>query len=210
MRNVLLSFIMLLSVSLQAQVPDSSILQLVAPGEFRAVFSTTKGDFTMEVYREWSPQGADRLYQLLVSGFYDNNCIFRVQKDYVVQFGIGDRKEVNFFWDRHPIPDESARALNQNWTVSFARDGADSRTTHLFINRKDNPKLDTIFYNGARGFTPVGRIVSGFETIENLNGTYGFEPTNHQDSAMVQGNAYWRKKFDGLDYIIKAGVEEQK
>lgn len=162
----------------------------------------------MEVHRDWSPLGADRLFQLLKTGFYTDNCLFRVQKNYVVQFGIGDSREVNYFWDRRPIPDEQLRESNLKGTVSYARDGANSRTSQIFINMKDNYKLDTVNYNGVRGFPPVARIISGFETVEKLFGDYGFEPANHQDSAMVHGNAYWKEKFPALDYVVKAVVVE--
>jgi len=195
-----------LTFSSFSQVPDTSILTQKAPEVFQAVFTTTKGDFTIEVYREWSPLGADRLYQLLITGFYNNNCLFRVQKPFVVQFGIGDDKEVNYFWDKLPVKDEPVKAQNLKGTISYARDGANSRTTQLFINLADNYKLDTVNYNGVRGFPPVAKIIGGFEVVEQFFGDYGFEPANYQDSAMVQGNAYWRRKFDGLDYIIKAGI----
>lgn len=197
-----------LTFSAFSQVPDSSILSQKAPDVFQAVFTTTKGDFTIEVYRDWSPLGADRLYQLLKSGFYNDNCLFRVQKPFVVQFGIGDYKEVNYFWDKLPLKDEPVKTQNLKGTISYARDGANSRTTQLFINLADNYKLDTVNYNGVRGFPPVAKIIGGFETVEKFYGEYGFEPANYQDSVMVQGNAFWRRKFAGLDYILKAVLVE--
>ena len=198
------SCLLFLSFSVTGQgLPDTSILSKTAPERFRAEFMTTKGSFTIEVIREWSPVGADRLYQLIQSGFYSDNALFRVQKDYVVQFGIGDKSEVNHFWDLHPIADEPVRSGNQKGTISFARDGARSRTAQLFINLKDNPKLDTVNYNGLRGFPPVARVIAGMEVIDSFYGEYGFEPANHQDSVMVKGNQYWRLLFPKLDYIVK-------
>ena len=203
MKNIILSGCMIfLSFSLMAQqVPDTSILAKRAPERFRAEFRTTKGSFTIEVIREWSPSGADRLYQLIQSGFYSDNAIFRVQKNYVVQFGIGNNKEMNHFWDIQPIEDEPVKSSNLKGTLSFARDGAKSRTAQLFINLKDNPKLDTVNYNNLRGFPPVARVISGMEVIESFDGEYGFEPARHQDSVMVKGNAYWKALFPNLDYI---------
>lgn len=195
------------AISLHSQaVPDTAILRLTAPDTFRAVFVTTKGEITVQAYRDWSPQGADRLYQLIISGFYDDNCIFRVQPEYVVQFGISDNSGANFFWDKKPIPDEPVKGSNLKGVISYARDGANTRTAQLFINMKDNFKLDTINYNGLRGFPPVARVISGFEVVEAFNGSYGFEPANHQDSVMVRGNAYWEKNFPGMDYILKAQI----
>jgi peptidyl-prolyl cis-trans isomerase A (cyclophilin A) len=200
-------FILAINFQLEAQViPDQSTLKARAPGTFMALFRTTKGNFTVEVHRDWSPEGADRLYQLLVTGFYNQNALFRVQTGYVVQFGIGNIKDVNYFWDKRPIHDEPVKAGNLKGTISYARDGMSSRTSQLFINLKDNYKLDTINYNGLRGFPPVGNIISGFEVIEALFSGYGFEPANHQDSVMVHGNDYLKKRFPELDYIIEAKI----
>ena len=49
-----------------------------APEVFRAKFETTQGDFVIVAKREWSPQGVDRLYQLLKNGFYKDIAVFRV------------------------------------------------------------------------------------------------------------------------------------
>lgn len=204
---IILPIFILTSLFAIAQIiPDQSMLMARSPSSFKAVFHTSKGEFTVEVIREWSPVGADRLYQLLATGFYDQNLLFRVQPNYVVQFGISDKKEVNFFWDKRPIPDEEAKTSNLKGTISYARDGKNSRTTQLFINLKDNFKLDTINFNGLRGFPPVAKIISGFEVVEALNGEYGFEPANHQDSTMVHGNAYLKRIFPRLDSIIDVSI----
>jgi cyclophilin family peptidyl-prolyl cis-trans isomerase len=176
--------------------PDTTILSTIAPETFQAVFVTTQGEFTIEAYREWSPEGVDRLYQLIQSGFYTNNCLFRVQPEYVVQFGISDDTAANRFWDKHPIPDEPVVGHNLKGVISYARDGANTRTAQLFIA-----------FNGLRGFPPIARVVSGFEVIEQFNSQYLFDPANHQDSVMVQGNEYWERKFPGLDYILRVDLK---
>ncbi|MFZ4521406.1 MAG: peptidylprolyl isomerase [Bacteroidales bacterium] len=187
-------------------IPDQSTMMAHAPSTFRALFKTTKGDFTVEITRAWSPAGADRLYQLLSTGFYNQNSLFRVQRGFVVQFGIGDKKEVNGFWDKHPIPDEPVMTQNLKGTISYARDGMNSRTTQLFINLKDNYKLDTVNFNGLHGFPPVGKIISGMEVVDSWYSSYGFEPANHQDSVMIYGNGYLKKRFPELDYILEAQI----
>jgi cyclophilin family peptidyl-prolyl cis-trans isomerase len=194
---------------LLAQIPDSSILKIKAPESFKVKFVTTKGSFTIEAYRSWSPEGVDRLYQLIQTGFYNNNSIFRVQSNYVVQFGISDTKVVNEFWDKRPIADEPVRESNLKGYISYARDGANSRTAQLFINKKDNFKLDTVNYNGLRGFPPVAKIIEGFEVVESFYGGYGFEPANHQDSIMLYGNAYVKKHFPEVDYILSVEILEK-
>src|SRR6185295_1273142 len=49
-----------------------------APAEYKAKFSTTKGDFVLQVTREWPPRGADRFYCLVKNGYYNDVRFFRV------------------------------------------------------------------------------------------------------------------------------------
>ena len=186
--------------------PDSAILKETAPEIFKINVQTTKGIFIIEAHRSWSPEGVDRLYQLVKTGFYNNNSIFRVQTGYVVQFGISDDKTKNDFWDKHPIEDEAVFTSNLKGTISYARDGAGTRTSQLFINMKDNFKLDTVNYNGLRGFPPIAKIIEGFEVVELFYSGYGFEPANHQDSIMLYGNAYVKEHFPEVDFIISAEI----
>jgi peptidyl-prolyl cis-trans isomerase A (cyclophilin A) len=202
------AFLILLNLQAQ-QMPSTDILKTKAPERFEAVFTTTKGLFTIEVNRKWSPLGADRLYQLFKTGFYRGNAIFRVQKGYVVQFGISDSAAVNAFWEKHPLRDEPLKVPNLSGTLSYARDSTDTRTTQLFINLKDNFKLDTVYYHGVRGFPPVARIISGRETVDSLYGGYGFEPANYQDSVMLFGNKWLLKQFPELDFIIDAKITKE-
>jgi len=187
-------------------IPDSSILGLRAPDAFRAEFQTTAGSFTVKAIRDWSPAGVDRLYQLVKSDFFTDVAIFRVQPEYVVQFGISDDPDVNDFWERHPLPDEPVKKGNLKGTVAYAREGAKSRTTQLFINYQDNVKLDTVNFNGLRGFPPIGRVVEGMQVVESFYSDYGFEPAEKQDSIYKMGNAYLREHYPGLDYVEEARV----
>jgi peptidyl-prolyl cis-trans isomerase A (cyclophilin A) len=59
-----------------------------APEVFKAQFMTTKGDFVVEVHRDWSPLGADRFYNLVKNGFFTNTAFFRVVPGFMVQFGL--------------------------------------------------------------------------------------------------------------------------
>jgi cyclophilin family peptidyl-prolyl cis-trans isomerase len=199
--TILFSLLILCITGLSQEAPDQSTFMSHAPPTFQAIFHTNKGDFTVEVIREWSPAAADRFFQLVSTGFYNQNYLFRVQKNYVVQFGISNVPEVNTLWDQRPLYDEPVVTTNAKGTLSYARDGINSRTTQLFINLKDNPKLDTVHFNGLAGFPPFARIISGMETVDSFNGKYGFEPANHQDSLMKLGNNYLLKKFPELDYI---------
>jgi hypothetical protein len=44
----------------------------------RVKFETSKGDFVVQINKEWAPLGAARFIELVRSGFYDNARFFRV------------------------------------------------------------------------------------------------------------------------------------
>ena len=58
--------------------PDAAFWKETAPAIFRVRIETTKGPFVLEVRREWAPIGADRFYNLVRSGFYDDSRFYRV------------------------------------------------------------------------------------------------------------------------------------
>src|SRR5215218_2476552 len=59
-----------------------------APATYKAAFDTSAGKFVITVHRAWAPNGADRFYNLVKNGFYDDTRFFRVVPNFMVQFGI--------------------------------------------------------------------------------------------------------------------------
>jgi len=169
-----------------------------APDSFRVAFTTNKGTFVVAATRAWSPNGADRFYALAKSGFFDDNRFFRVLPGYIAQFGINDQKKVNQRWDDKPLPDDPRKETNARGTIVFTTNGANSRSHQLFINLKDNPKLD------AQGFVPFGRVVSGMAVLDSLYDDYGDAPQQQLISTL--GNNYLLRMFPRLDYITTATV----
>ena len=207
MRKIILSVFFIFSIigTLHAQEPDYLLLQVKAPETFRAKFTTTKGDFVIEAIRVWSPEGVDRLYQLIKSNFFTNALFFRVEPNYVVQFGISANYKINRFWDPKKLSDELIRIRNVKGTIAYAQGKPNDRSTQLFINMVDNPKLDTTRKAGTLGFTPIARVISGMENLIKLNSQYGKKPAMIQDSLYKYGNPYFDKRFPGLDKIISVG-----
>lgn len=199
-------FVFVLTDTSLAQPPDISTLQIKAPEIFRASFKTSKGEFVVEAYRKWSPQGVDRLYQLIKTGFYNNNLLFRVEPAFVIQFGINNSEKINRFWDPKKLLDEPAKQKNTKGIISYARGGRNDRATQIFINMADNPKLDTMTKGGLTGFTPIAKIIRGMQVLTLLNARYGRKPVIVQDSLYKYGNRYFEKHFSGLDRIISARI----
>jgi len=202
-----LLFIVLIGSCNSSKVFKNKWTKKEAPEIFKARFETTKGNFDIEAHRNWSPKGVDRLYQLIKIEFYTDIAIFRVVPDFVVQFGIHNDSVLNSSWRNHKVPDEPNIEANKEGTISFARSGKESRTTQLFINLKSNsPRLDTIFYNGVKGFTVVAKVTNGMDVVTSFYNGYAEKPSSKQDSIQLKGNSYLLNNFSKLDYIKKAYI----
>ncbi|MBM3279813.1 MAG: peptidylprolyl isomerase [Candidatus Handelsmanbacteria bacterium] len=170
-----------------------------APASFKAEFSTSAGDFIIEVTRDLSPNGADRFYNLVNNGFFDGQRFFRVVPGFVVQFGLHGDSQISAAWREAKIPDDPVQATNARGTISFATAGPNTRTTQLFINYRDNGRLD------GMGFSPFGKVVEGMELVDKINSEYGEKPS--QGKIQAEGNAYLEEKFPKLDYIESARIK---
>jgi peptidyl-prolyl cis-trans isomerase A (cyclophilin A) len=178
-----------------------SLLKEKAPDTFQVKFETTRGDFTMDVTRAWAPNGVDRFYNLVRNHFYDNMVIFRVVPDFVVQFGISSYPPVNAAWRGDTITDDPVLQSNKRGYVTFAKAGANSRTTQIFISFKDNSRLD------AMGFAPFATVnKDGMKIVNKFYDQYGDAPSNEQDSIQAQGKAFLDKKYPKLDVIKHATI----
>ena len=55
---------------------------------------------------------------------------------------------------------------------------------------------------------PFGRVVTGMEVVDRLNGEYAEAPSKGQGQMMIQtqGNAFLQANFPNLDYVKKATI----
>ncbi len=185
--------------------PDPKAERVAAPDTFVVRFETSRGPFDVQFVRGWAPRGADRVYYLVRSGFYDQTRFFRVIPGFVAQFGASGDPAVNRVWERRTIADDPVRQVNLRGTVSFATAGANTRTTQLFVNVSNNARLDRL------GFAPVGRVVDGLgRVVDSLYGGYGEGAPRgrgpDQDRIAAEGNAYLTREFPRLDVVRTARV----
>ncbi|QDT65723.1 peptidylprolyl isomerase [Calycomorphotria hydatis] len=180
--------------ALQNTVP----LEKPCPDLFKVKFETTAGDFELEVHRGWAPVGADRFYKLVKAGFYDDCKFFRVVPGFVVQFGINGNPNVSAIWRNATIKDDAVKESNKRGYITFATSGPNSRTTQLFINLEDNPRLD------GMGFAPFGDVTKGMDVVDKIYSRYGERPD--QGRIQSQGNRYLNAAFPELDGITKVTV----
>jgi peptidyl-prolyl cis-trans isomerase A (cyclophilin A) len=176
-----------------------------APDTYKARFETSKGPFVIEVNRAWAPNGADRFYNLVKNGFYDDVRFFRVLNGFMAQFGINGDPKISARWREARIQDDPVQQSNKRGYVTYAMAGPNTRTSQIFINFGDNAALD------RQGFSPFGRVTSGMNVVDALNAEYGEGAPRgrgpDQGRVQMEGNAYLTKDFPKLDFVRKATIE---
>jgi peptidyl-prolyl cis-trans isomerase A (cyclophilin A) len=189
-----------MSAAAKAKLKNPAALKDVAPAEYRAAFDTSAGPFVVLVHRSWAPKAADRFYNLVKYGFFDNGRFFRVVPNFMVQFGLNGDPTIQGPWRDANITDEPVTQSNRRGRITFAAASQpNSRTTQVFINFRDNGgQLD------GQGFAPFGEVISGMESVDKINAEYREQPD--QGRIQSQGNAYLTRAFPKLDYVTKATI----
>jgi Tol biopolymer transport system component/cyclophilin family peptidyl-prolyl cis-trans isomerase len=186
--------------------PEDAAFNEPAPDTFRVSLDTNKGTIVMELHRDWSPHGVDRLFNLVRHGYYDDSRFYRVRDQDFVQFGIHGDPGIAQAWRNQRIPDDSVSESNLRGTVAFAMGHEpDDRTTQVYINLRDKPQLD------AMGFTVMGRVIEGMTVADALFSGYdesagGGIRGGRQDPIFQGGNDFLDGHFPDLDKIIEARI----
>ena len=181
---------------------------VAAPNEFKVRLDTTKGAIVIDVHRDWAPNGVDRFYELVTSGYYDDAAIFRIRKGTWAQFGIAADPTVARAWRTKTIPDDPFKGIsNKRGTIAYAFKDPNGRTTQVFINLKDNSST-----HDKEPFVVFGEVIQGMDVADSLYADYGEAAgggirAGKQDPVFEGGNSYLKKNFPLLDYINKATVQ---
>jgi len=178
--------------------PNDSALNEAAPETSTVKLSTSRGDVTIELYRDWAPKGVDRFYNLAEAGYFNDAAFFRIVPDFIVQFGIHADPAVSAKWREARFKDDPVKKSNERGTLTFATAGPNTRTTQMFINLRDNAFLD------QQGFAPIGKVVEGMDIVESLYAGYGEKPD--QFEIQSRGNEYLDAEFPKLDKVESTAV----
>lgn len=176
-----------------------------APDTYAVNFDTSVGSFVVTVHRAWAPHGADRFYNLVKNGFYNEARFFRAIPNFMVQFGIHADPGVSAVWRNARLPVDKVVQSNQRGYITYAMGASpDTRTTQVFINFRNNSNLDKM------GFAPFGQVTSGMEVVDKIYTGYGEGAPRgkgpEQGRIQSEGNAYLIKSFPRLDYIKTATI----
>merc|ERR1711939_361589 len=165
------------AVSANGMLPSD--LTATAPPKFTAEFDTPDGKISMDIFRDWAPIGADRFYNLVQSGFYNNCRIFRNVPNFVAQFGINGDPKVQEHWRDGPanIQDDPVKKSNKRGTIVFATSGPNSELTG------DSMKVVDKFHASPDG-----------------------PGAPDQGAIQMRGNKYLQEEFPQLAYFKTAKV----
>ncbi|HSW28498.1 MAG TPA: peptidylprolyl isomerase [Longimicrobiales bacterium] len=176
-----------------------------APETYRVRFETSAGAIVVQVNKAWAPNGADRFYNLVKNGYYDDTRFYRVVEGFMAQFGLKGINAIDQAWRDASFPDDPFTQSNKRGTITFAHAGPNTRTTQVFFNFKDNTHLD------ESGFTPFGEVVEGLDIMDKIYAGYGELPPAGKGpdyaKAWVQGNAYLDENFPEMTKVLSATLE---
>lgn len=189
-----------------AGLKNPATLKDKAPDTYKVKFDTSAGVFVIQVTRAWAPLGADRFYNLVKAGFYDETRFFRAIPNFMVQFGIHGDPAVSAAWRNARIGVDKVTQSNKKGFITYAMGASpDTRTTQVFINFRDNSNLD------GMGFAPFGQVVEGMDVVDKIYTGYGEGAPRgkgpEQGRVQMEGNAYLKKAFPKMDFIKKATIE---
>jgi peptidyl-prolyl cis-trans isomerase A (cyclophilin A) len=160
-----------------------------APATFKVKFETSKGNFIVEVIREWAPDSADRFYSLAKTGAYDDGRFHEVT-DLSVTFGT------------YGSPTLSAALFQAGLTTDPKKAGCERGSVSSIL-----PTEVTVFLVDVPGnclATPFGKVLEGMDVVEALYNGYGWRPKT--EKVFEHGNEYLDKKFPKLDRLLKSTV----
>lgn len=184
--------------------PEDPAWSETAPDTSEILFETSRGDFVIQLIREWAPVGEDRFYNLVRHGYYDDVRFHRVVPGFITQWGVSGHPDRDSVWYARGMPDDPVVASNVRGTVAFAFTEPGTRSTQVYISMVDNSRLD------AQGFAPIGRVVQGMtEVVDSIYSGYGEESgggvrNGDQSPILASGNAWLDSRFPRLDRLVRA------
>ncbi|HKR20950.1 MAG TPA: peptidylprolyl isomerase, partial [Pyrinomonadaceae bacterium] len=129
----------------------------------RAIVTTTKGSFTIDLLPEAAPLTVDNFVQLAQRRFFNGITIHRVVPNFVIQDG-DPRGDGNGGPAQHTIRCEINEVPFERAAVGMALSGKDTGGSQWFVTHSPQPHLDggyTVFGNVTAGMDVVDKIIRG-------------------------------------------------
>lgn len=130
-------------------------------------FTTTAGEFTVELFESEAPESSANFLRYVDEGFFAGTLFHRVIPGFMIQGG-GFSAGLEHKDTHEPIQNEAGNGLsNERGTLAMARTSdPHSATSQFFINLVDNGFLDRS--PGNPGYAVFGRVTSGMDIIDAI------------------------------------------
>lgn len=125
----------------------------------RAVVTTTKGSFTIELLPAEAPLTVDNFVQLAQRNYFDGFSIHRVVPNFVVQ--DGDPRGDGSGGPGYEIRCEINEVPFDRAAVGMALSGKDTGGSQWFVTHSPQPHLDG-------GYTVFGQVVEGMDVVDKV------------------------------------------
>jgi cyclophilin family peptidyl-prolyl cis-trans isomerase/HEAT repeat protein len=125
----------------------------------RAVVTTSKGSFTIELLPEAAPLTVDNFVQLAQRDYFRNVTIHRVVPNFVIQ--DGDPRGDGNGGPGYTIRCEINEVPYDRAAVGMALSGKDTGGSQWFVTHSPQPHLDG-------GYTVFGRVVAGMDVVDKI------------------------------------------
>lgn len=125
----------------------------------RAVVSTDKGAFTIELLPEDAPLTVDNFVGLARRGYFNGIAFHRVVPNFVIQGG--DPRGDGNGGPGYQIRDEINTVPYARGAVGMALSGRDTGGSQWFVTHAPQPHLDG-------GYTVFGRVVEGMDVVDRI------------------------------------------
>ncbi len=172
MLKTLLAFLLILSVSLQAQTKDT-----------RVVLQTTQGNIELILYPDVAPLAVENFTTHVKNGYYNGIAFHRIIKGFMIQGGdpTESGRGGESIWGK-PFKDEyKNKTFNKVGVLAMANAGAHTNGSQFFITTAKTPWLNgrhTIFGQA----TPESMVVvTKLDNIATLGRSGSDRPQQRQE-----------------------------
>jgi cyclophilin family peptidyl-prolyl cis-trans isomerase len=126
---------------------------------WRAVVTTTRGSFTIELLPNDAPLTVDNFVRLAQRGYFAGITIHRVVANFVIQ--DGDPRGDGNGGPGYQIRCEINQVPYERAAVGMALSGKDTGGSQWFVTHSPQPHLDG-------GYTVFGRVIAGMDVVDNI------------------------------------------
>lgn len=125
---------------------------------YQAIFKTSAGDITIELYAGKTPITANNFITLINKGFYDNTIFHRAIKGFMIQGG--DPKGDGTGGPGYKFEDEPFEGEYTRGIVAMANAGPNTNGSQFFIMHAD--------YDLPKNYVIFGKVISGMEVVDKI------------------------------------------